>query len=292
MVDDVSNQKNIMTLFYALLFKIRPSNLTQYLKKLFRIRRREVKTQSGLTLCVDPVSHFGLEVLTTGTYESAMTSLVSTLLRSGDVFVDAGANEGYFSILASKFVESGRVFSVEPQSRLIPVIEKNTRLNDCKNISLHHLALSNRTGEIELHLSPDTNSGASSLFRRPNQRDVIEIVKADTLDRFIIENCIEAIRFMKIDCEGAEKVIVEGALATLKDRRIEFIVVEFHMNVLSESEVMKLDAIIRSFGYNLSETGGGLWVYHLPGLEVALRPLGDTRQIAPLAARGGATLTA
>jgi FkbM family methyltransferase len=274
-----------MTTFYALLFRLRPSILTQFLKQVLRIKRRQATTRVGLTLNVDPVSHFGLEVMSTGVYEPAMTNFINTLLRPGDVFIDAGANEGYFSALGSKRVGNGRVFSIEPQSRLIPVINANAELNNCTNISIHHLALSDSAGTLELHLSPDTNSGASSLFRSAKLLDNTEMVEAKTLDQFVSENHIEKVRFMKVDCEGAEKVIVEGALESLRTHRIEFIAVEFHMPILSEAQVWDLDARIRSFGYGLTEAGSGIWVYHLPGLAVALSPLGQMRDIAPLASR-------
>jgi FkbM family methyltransferase len=274
-----------MTTFYSLLFRLRPSILTQFLKQLLRIKRRPVKTLAGLTLNIDPVSHFGLEVMSTGVYEPAMTNFINTLLRPGDVFIDAGANEGYFSVVGSKRVENGRVFSIEPQSRLIPVIRANVELNHCANVSLHHLALSNSPGTLELHLTPDTNSGASSLFRSAKLIDNTEMVKAKTLDQFVAEHGIETIRFMKVDCEGAEKVIVEGALDSLKAQRIEFIAVEFHMPILSEAQVCALDAKIRSFGYRLTEAGSGIWVYHLPGLAAALSPLGRMREVPPLATR-------
>lgn len=276
-----------MTTFYALLFRLRPSILTQFLKKLLRIKRRPAKTRMGLTLNIDPVSHFGLEVMSTGVYEPTMTHFVNTLLRPGDVFIDAGANEGYFSVLGSKRVDSGRVFSIEPQSRLIPVIRANAQINNCANVSIHHLALSDRAGTLELHLTPDTNSGASSLFRRSKLLDNTEMIEAKTLDQFVSENKIEKIRFMKVDCEGAEKVIVEGAIESLKTHKIEFMAVEFHMPILSEAQVWGLDALIRSFGYDLTEAGNGIWVYHLPGLAEALSPLGRMREIAPLAASSG-----
>ena len=132
-----------------------------------------------------------------------------------------------------------------------------------------------------------SNSGASSLFRSAKLLDNTEQVEAKTLDQFVIENKIEKIRFMKVDCEGAEEVIVKGALESLKARRIEFIAVEFHMPILSEAQVFALDALVRSFGYALTEAGSGIWVYHLPGLEIDLLPLGKTRAIEPLANRGG-----
>ena len=88
---------------------------------------------------------------------------------------------------------------------------------------------------------------------------------------------------MKIDCEGAEGVIVRGALQALTARKIEFMTVDFHMPILSEAQVWELDALIRSFGYQLTEAGNGIWIYHPPGIEAALLPLGPMRALAPLA---------
>jgi FkbM family methyltransferase len=66
-----------------------------------------------------------------------MGAVLRRYLRPGAVFIDMGANEGYFSVLASGVVgPSGAVIAVEPQSRLQGVIQTNLDANACLNVRL------------------------------------------------------------------------------------------------------------------------------------------------------------
>src|SRR4051812_38970298 len=118
---------------YQCLARVRPAPVASALKRLLRVRRRAVTTPEG-TFWIDPVSNLGLELLR-GRYEPSLTEVVRRYLRPGGVFVDVGANEGYFSAIAARLVgPTGRVVAVEPQARLRPVLEENFRLNGVANV--------------------------------------------------------------------------------------------------------------------------------------------------------------
>ena len=85
-------------------------------------------------------------------YEPQMTRLLELVLRPTDVFVDGGANEGYFSILAASLVGNGQVHCVEPQSRLQPILRENIRLNSARSVTIHSVALCEHPGEVKLFL--------------------------------------------------------------------------------------------------------------------------------------------
>jgi hypothetical protein len=122
-------------LIYRWLLRVRPAELADLLKRILRIRRRPVKIPCGITLFLDPVTRFAQLACQTGGYDPQMSALVKNLVRPGDTFVDVGANEGYFTVLGSLAAGEGRVFALEPQSRLRPVIEENLRL---KRMQQHH----------------------------------------------------------------------------------------------------------------------------------------------------------
>jgi len=66
-----------------------------------------------------------------------MVLVVKSCLPPGGIFIDLGANEGYFSVIGSKLVGmAGRVLAFEPQSRLQPVINRNSTLNSCDNVEV------------------------------------------------------------------------------------------------------------------------------------------------------------
>jgi hypothetical protein len=73
-----------------------------------------VSTSNG-TFFINPVSNFGAAILN-GEYEPEMKRILNRYLPDGGTFIDLGANEGYFSVLASRMVGSkGRVVAILPQ---------------------------------------------------------------------------------------------------------------------------------------------------------------------------------
>src|SRR5687767_9222133 len=95
--------------------KIRPAQLVVFVKKCIPIRRRYFAF-NNVNLYIDPVSHFGLRILRDKIYEPQVTSFVQQLLLPGDVFIDLGANEGYFSVIASKLAGDGGRFFAQSRS--------------------------------------------------------------------------------------------------------------------------------------------------------------------------------
>src|ERR1700722_4854735 len=84
-------------------------------------------------------------------YEIRETNYVKKILREGDVFVDIGANIGWFTLLASAGVgASGQVIAFEPSGRIHQHLADNVRLNDCRNVVLERLAISDTSGSAIL----------------------------------------------------------------------------------------------------------------------------------------------
>jgi FkbM family methyltransferase len=267
---------------YRNLLKVRPAVAVVALKKIIRTHRIACVTKTGETFWVDPISHFGVELLTKGVYEPEVTALMTGLLRSGDHVIDVGANEGYFSVLASRFVGPGCVFCVEPQSRLNPVIKKNLELNRCKNVKFFQMGLSAGTERLLLNLSLNTNSGASSIHRYWRIGAGTEIVAAMTLDQFVKEQDLKKIRLLKVDCGGAEEQIVNGGQETLSSGKIDFLYVEFLHKVCGREVSAQIDTVLRDYGYRLVETRPGAWLYFQP--KAATEEIENLPEIPPLAA--------
>ena len=69
-------------------------------------------------------------------------AFLDSVLKEGMVFIDAGANEGLYSLFASQYVgPSGRVFSFEPSQREFQRLECNIRLNGLRNVQAVQTAL-------------------------------------------------------------------------------------------------------------------------------------------------------
>jgi len=193
-----------------------------------------VPTTMGCSLLVDPLLNKGLEreVYYQGAYEAGTLHVLSSVLRPGDVFLDAGANIGLVSLVASHVVGSqGRVYAFEPVPDTIALLKRNIALNDARNVCVEATALGavDETRPIYEHL--DVNRGAASLVP-VGEVQPSGAVPVTTLDAFVRKAGLErAIRAIKIDVEGWEAEVVLGGRHTLADSAAPVLIVEYSTNV-------------------------------------------------------------
>jgi FkbM family methyltransferase len=199
---------------------------------------------------LDPVSNLGNRLIREGSYEMEITNQIKSLLKEGDNFVDVGANEGYFSVLASQQIgTSGRVISIEPQERLWRIILKNSVLNNLCNIQLIPFAASDSSSELEIVLTPSVNTGSSGAVR--SNRNLLwsrQKTQTLTLDKIIGDL---PIKLMKIDIEGFELLALQGAEKILHSKQVKNIIVELHpkqLALLGQSEI-QVTSLLNKFGY-------------------------------------------
>jgi FkbM family methyltransferase len=198
----------------------------------FRLNKRRLVRGKHATLFIDPISDFGAAILK-GEYEPQMREVLRRYLVPGGVFIDFGANEGYFSILASQIVGSkGTVIAIEPQSRLQHVICTNLNVNDCFNVRVVRCVVSDKTGKAQLSIAPTLNTGSSSLFRPTKYplptEEVPSFCLSDLIDRLGVERC----DLIKVDIEGAEYDVFISSPELLRKGIFRHIALEIHNSVL------------------------------------------------------------
>lgn len=216
------------------LMRVRPAPLASFIKRLTGISRIDVETPAG-RLAIDPVSVMGHALLNEGTYEAGMAATVQRLLGPGSTFVDVGANEGYFTVMAARRVSAaGRVLAIEPQTRLRPVIQRNLELNHLRHVRLESVAISDEPGTAAFHLSADTNTGSSGLSRHTQYVLPTEEVRTDTLANVVAAAGLEHIDLMKMDIEGFEYEAVLGSRDLFRNGRVRALALELHPTVLKE----------------------------------------------------------
>ncbi|MEX1666960.1 FkbM family methyltransferase [Zhongshania arctica] len=141
-------------------------------------------------------------------WEPYETQLVITHFKAGGIFVDVGANIGYYTLLASDIAgPTGKILSYEPDVENFALLQENVRLNDLQNVALHALALSDRNEDGELFLSTD-NFGDHRIYSDGGERHSrpIKLVHGDQH----LESQTQHIDFLKIDTQGAEYFVVNG----------------------------------------------------------------------------------
>jgi len=155
-----------------------------------------------------------------GGFEDAERTFVGNFLRSGMVVIDVGAHHGFYTLLASKKVgPAGRVLAFEPSPRERKKLLRHLRLNLCLNVKIWDCALGRAAGNAELFIIDGTQTGCNSL-RPPNSVQPTKSVpvRLESLDECMEREGIEHIDFIKMDVEGAEMEVLNGATRLL-DRR-------------------------------------------------------------------------
>jgi FkbM family methyltransferase len=148
-------------------------------------------------------------------YEPAKMAAVRHFLKPGMTFVDVGGNKGDFALLAARITgRSGTVLCFEPEPENCHWIRKSIELNGYENINLNEIALSDRDGTAQLYLG--RKSGWHTLLSGQQRSDAGTIlVRTAMLDSILAKLSIAHIDVMKIDVEGAELQVLEGARKTL-----------------------------------------------------------------------------
>jgi FkbM family methyltransferase len=134
-------------------------------------------------------------------------------LKPGDIFFDVGANAGLYTVIAAKQIgESGHVYAFEPGECELKLLRHNIAINNLTNVTIIEKAVSNTTGKTQFAISRD--GAMNSLLKTDHPQQQIErwqLVELTTLDSFVQELDIKKVDFVKIDVEGAEKLVFEGA---------------------------------------------------------------------------------
>ena len=157
-------------------------------------------------------------------------------LNSGDCVIDCGANIGLFSVYAAS--KRCKVYAFEPYLPTIEMLEYNQQLYQ-DNITIIPAAVSNYIGSSTLYVN-SKDYGSNSLYILPHAfvRGEDTKVEVITLDAFAEKEKIKKINFIKVDIEGAEANMIDGASEILKKWKPKLSICTYHKKddkkVLSE----------------------------------------------------------
>jgi FkbM family methyltransferase len=200
-----------------------------------------------------------------GGYESDLVPLARLHIRPGKDVIDVGANVGFFSVLAAQLIAGGnRVLAVEPDPSALALLRENLRINACeKNVQVFEGAATDAPGRFTLNVvkgKPEYSSLGELAFSRygfsPADMTATAIDGAP-LDHLVRQFSLNP-GFIKIDAEGAELRVLQGALQTLREHK-PVILSELCEELLLKSgatsaEVVKL---LEASGYTVCNPGDG-----------------------------------
>lgn len=149
-------------------------------------------------------------------FEFICRRIVMGFLKPGSIFVDIGANVGFYSLLANERVGAeGRVLSFEPNPVTARKLKTNIALSGAKQIELFEMALSDKGGEVRIYCPKDETHGFTSMRNQGWQDADSYLVPARRLDDVIPKN-LSHIDLVKIDVEGAELLVFQGGADTIR----------------------------------------------------------------------------
>lgn len=166
-----------------------------------------------------------------GTWEPEVVNALSRVISEGNIALDIGSHTGFYALLLSKLVgQSGTVIAFEPLPGNFRILEENIGLNQLNSrvIAINKAVLDSSNDEVRLTVPIDESSSLNSspwgsVFK--DSGDAV-IVKAVALDDFLNEIKLP-VNFIKMDVEGAEDLVVLGALKTI-ERHHPTMLIELH----------------------------------------------------------------
>jgi FkbM family methyltransferase len=153
-----------------------------------------------------------------GSFEDAETRFVQNFLRTGMTVVDVGAHHGLYTLLASRGVgRRGKVIAFEPSPRERRRLLRHIRVNACSNVAVEACALGDEVGEANLFVVGGWSDWCNSL-RPPAVTERTETirVRVERLDDVLWRQQVDAVDFIKLDAEGAELSVLQGARELLR----------------------------------------------------------------------------
>lgn len=192
------------------------------------------KSNMALTLWVDP------------NHVDRAEEFVYDFLKPGDTLIDVGANIGCVTAAGSLAVgETGHVYSVEPHPQTYKHLQKTIAINHCTNVTSRNVALGAEVGIVNFtdERRKDDNNCVSQ-----NAESGIR-VPCMTLASLVEEHSISRIAVMKIDVEGFEMQVLQGAQSML--HKVDSIYIEVLEHTLQKFGSCSADVIrlLQSHGF-------------------------------------------
>ena len=222
-----------MTLFLRLLRKI--TKIAYNYRGFARIAEsvRKFYSQTHKVLLVDDFDnnlsfyceldeHMGSQIFWRGFYSEEQLRVLNHWLEPDMIFVDVGANQGEFTVFAAKRLTQGQVIAFEPVSVLFQKLKRNINANNLTNVQLIQKGLDNKNHQLSIYTIEGNfedgtrHEGLPTLYPTPTRSKICEVIELTYLDDFVDSQNLSRIDVIKIDVEGAELAVLQGARETLR----------------------------------------------------------------------------
>jgi FkbM family methyltransferase len=177
-------------------------------------------------------------------FEPNTIALFAALAKTARTVVDVGANIGIFSLVAAGVRPQSRILAFEPQPMVAMSLARNVAFSEASNVEVFPAALGSAIGYAALYT---TVSDVLSSMDRARVPDAIKlIVPATTLDEIANEKNVVDVDLVKIDAEGWELQVLEGAASTLERDRPTVL-----FEALADSPAAAITALFSGLDYDI-----------------------------------------
>ena len=206
-------------------------------------------------------------LVTSGIYDLGSTNYLLGAVASGDHCVDVGANFGYFTCLMAKLAHRGKVTGIEADERIATLAHDNVLINDLHEIAEIRHAAANATGE-DMHLfRRNTRSGNTSIISYGTE--FTDFMQETAEEQFAVRGLriddmlpgfTGRIDFLKIDVEGAEPLVFDGAREAIATNPQMRIIMEWSPGQMRKAgfDIAELLATLEAMGLKAWTLADGL----------------------------------
>lgn len=188
-------------------------------------------------------------VMTSGAWEPYVKKIF--VVKKDDIIIDVGAHIGTYTIpLALQIGNNGKVIALEPNDKNADILEKNISINKLSNVILVRKAAAKQAGMLNLRLTSDP---MLSMISTDTDIDATS-VKTTDLDSLVDDLSVRRVDWLKIDAEGFELEVLEGAKNILKG---------FQPSIIIESRQenqKKMKDMLGEYGYNVRFLAGEYFI--------------------------------
>lgn len=246
-------------IFYILPHKLTPRDSGKHdaIAKYINLKLGEIVKESDIGICPADVPYGASEL--TNLIEQIIVQdqyRARDFIKNDSIIIDAGANVGVFSVFAGSLANNGQVFAFEPVLKTYQTLAKN--IKERRNIIAIHSALGSKFGTTDIIIH-DKLSGwnyladsEKNLTTKPSNSFKRELTAVTTIDKFVESRNLPRVDFIKIDTEGYEKQIIEGAAETIKKFKPVLVLSAYHLKDDKNTIPALVTSINSAYTYELS----------------------------------------
>jgi len=192
---------------------------------------------NNINLELDPTSFIDRRLIAGQGHDIIVAELIQERLCDGGVFVDVGANIGYFSLMAAGLPDV-HVLAFEPSPRELSRLYTNLTLNHLPGtITVYPYGLSGEACSLPLHLSSDVNPMMNSVADLGQFMKYVETVQCYFMpfDDLVPPSLANRVRLCKIDVEGYEVPVLQGFSSSIDEMPDAAFIVEISPSFLAQT---------------------------------------------------------